>query len=696
MSLNREIDRYMSSRSANFGEENSENGSDDSEKELFVELFENNDVIKGFTEEGSTVTSNRLFGNLQNHDEITAEIMNRFAEVDKDKYKTFARIVVEKYLSKYKWYYSPMDSPDAPSLSKAWAFYEHVTLARYFEGEGEHKFAMAEPGECDKDTKLYSPVRTPSSALSEWGIGVAMYFSSVSKIGFLLLIAGVISLANAIYFGSPDYGGNYRSSYLVLRGSAVCLRTGWVYCANCEKEEWLDRAKAYATYTGADDTTHTFVQHNLCEGAQMSQAMVTFGTLAFLIICFWLLDWYNQKLEVRFDESWITASDYSVWVKNPPPDANDPDEWKNFFKQFAEKQVSCCTVALNNQELMRALTRRKVLKYDLLDLLEDRNVDLDNEDEARNVVAKYRERKQNQKRSFFRSCLSCTILPLLRLLKLAHPTAELIMEEIFFLKQEIMKLEKKKYDAISVFITFETEKGQRTALQSLSISLFDMLRNDSSSMDPSFLFRDEHILSVCEAPEPSTVRWMELNYCQQYHILLIQRFITFSITVGLAIASGYTVREVRQEFGPFASAIFMSFSNFLIPNAVKIMLAFFEKHTTDDTYQQSLYLKVALFRWTNTVFLTFVISEDTTALGDDKVDLLRTVSFVFVSELFVTPLLQILDFGGLFRKHILAPRAETQQRMNYAFTGTYYNIGERYTVSINLAQIHFFLIQTRN
>ena len=687
-----DIEDYMSSRGINLGKEESENVTDDDGKEIFLELFKGDDMVEG---PGKDSTSSILFGKYQNHDEISAEILKRFSETDKDKYKTIDRILVEKYLSKYKWYYNPGNSPDAPSLSKAWAYFEHVTLARYFEAEGVHKYPMAEPGECDKDTKLYSPIRTPSSALNEWGIGVAMYFSSVLIIGFLLLIAGLISLANAFYFGGPDYEGKFDSSYFVLKGSAVCLRTAWVYCANCKQEDWAQREEAYATYTGADNTTHTFVQHNLCQGAQMPQAMVTFGTIAFLIICFWLLDWYQQKLEVRFDESWITASDYSVWVTNPPPDANDPEEWKTFFQQFA-KQVSCCTIALNNQDLMKALTRRKVLKYDLLDLLKDKNVDLDNEGEAREAVAKYREqkRKQNEKRSYLRSCFSCTILPILRFLRLAHPTAEIILEEIISLKEEIIKLEQKSYDVISVFVTFETENGQRTALQSLDISMFDRFRNDSSSMGPTLLFREEHILSVCEAPEPSTVRWMDLNYCQRIHILFIQRFITFSITVGLAIASGFTVREVRREVGPFSSALLLSFTNFLIPNVVKIMLTFFEKHTTDDSYQQSLYLKVALFRWTNTVFLTFAISNNTTALSDKNIDLLRTVSFVFVSELFVSPVLRILDIGGIFRKHIFAPRAETQQRMNIAFTGTYYNIGERYTVSTDLSQIQFFLRQT--
>ena len=31
------------------------------------------------------------------------------------------------------------------------------------------------------------------------------------------------------------------------------------------------------------------------------------------------------------------------------------------------------------------------------------------------------------------------------------------------------------------------------------------------------------------------------------------------------------------------------------------------------------------------------------------------------------------------KKHLLAPRARTQDQMNHFFQGTYYNLGERYT-----------------
>jgi hypothetical protein len=56
--------------------------------------------------------------------------------------------------------------------------------------------------------------------------------------------------------------------------------------------------------------------------------------------------WYLSKLEVRFDEDNTSAPDYTLIVKNPPADAYDPDEWRDFFEKYASKQGASHTVIL--------------------------------------------------------------------------------------------------------------------------------------------------------------------------------------------------------------------------------------------------------------------------------------------------------------------------------------------------------------
>jgi hypothetical protein len=40
---------------------------------------------------------------------------------------------------------------------------------------------------------------------------------------------------------------------------------------------------------------------------------------------------------------------------------------------------------------------------------------------------------------------------------------------------------------------------------------------------------------------------------------------------------------------------------------------------------------------------------------------------------------RLSDWMTNAKKHLLAPRARTQEQMNHWFQGTYYNLGERYT-----------------
>jgi hypothetical protein len=44
---------------------------------------------------------------------------------------------------------------------------------------------------------------------------------------------------------------------------------------------------------------------------------------------------------------------------------------------------------------------------------------------------------------------------------------------------------------------------------------------------------------------------------------------------------------------------------------------------------------------------------------------------------------------GNLKKHVLAPRANTQAEMNLSFQGTFYNLGERYT---DLTKVLFVVV----
>jgi hypothetical protein len=78
--------------------------------------------------------------------------------------------------------------------------------------------------------------------------------------------------------------------------------------------------------------------------------------------------------------------------------------------------------------------------------------------------------------------------------------------------------------------------------------------------------------------------------------------------------------------------------------------------------------------------LTQIITPFSSTVSSGAKDVLPTINALLWSELLLAPILRLLDALGNIKKHILGPRAKTQESMNLSFQGTGYNLGERYTV----------------
>ena len=118
----------------------------------------------------------------------------------------------------------------------------------------------------------------------------------------------------------------------------------------------------------------------------------------------------------------------------------------------------------------------------------------------------------------------------------------------------------------------------------------------------------------------------------------------------------------------------------LIPNVVKLLMLI-EKHASEGDRQKSMYLKITIFRWVNTAITVKFVTPFMNTLQGGKDDLIPAINGIFVSEMFVVPILSILDIMGNLSKHFFAPRARTVQQMRLCFRGTPYNLAEKYTVS---------------
>jgi hypothetical protein len=204
----------------------------------------------------------------------------------------------------YTWYYPAKHYKNAPSLSKAYAYYEHITLPRHLVGENHSGEVMrrAEPGESAEKTALY-PTYTASSSLIEWGIGVDLYFSTVRFMAWILLVAGLLHLPNAMFYASDEYspdGGN-DDLPVALRGSAICTSGAWAVCPTCDPNVWTTSTAEKERFIITDDGTQ-LVFRNTCDGAQLPQGMVNWVVLVFLTCAIALVAFYIRARSVRFDE----------------------------------------------------------------------------------------------------------------------------------------------------------------------------------------------------------------------------------------------------------------------------------------------------------------------------------------------------------------------------------------------------------
>ena len=253
-------------------------------------------------------------------------------------------------------------------------------------------------------------------------------------------------LPNLLYFSGKVYSdGQSGIRSFSLKGSAICTIGEWVVCTTCTWTDFnnLEERDRFANSTDSvTGEVTTLVLRNACDRPGFREGIVNYAGLIFLIACFLLFGVYQRKRERLFDESKQTATDYSVVVNNPPPDAYDCDEWRDFFTQFADKQVVAVTVALDNHELLRKLLNRRIYRNKLKAVL-PKNLDLDDEDLVREEASRILKEQEGERKGIVDCLFRCTLLPILRLMDIAL-APDVLVDRIFQLTDGIKEHLKEK------------------------------------------------------------------------------------------------------------------------------------------------------------------------------------------------------------------------------------------------------------
>ena len=481
-----------------------------------------------------------------------------------------------------------------PTLEKAWAYFDHVALSRYVIPpstkdpnekkkcfltrvvrklccKAHKKLERAEPGERLRPTALYQPIFTPHNQLGDFGLGIGLYFSTLRAITVITLLASILNIPNFIYYASSDYTpgiSNFNSTELfssvpkLLQGSAICTDVSWVICPECNTTTSVSpdqyfpnnrRAYGYNPSTGMN-VSDVFYLRNNCATPSIQTSMINYATILLVMVGTIGLNMYLQKMEIAFDEDEQTAQDYSILISNPPGDATDPEEWHTFFKEnFDGIHVTACTVAVDNDLLVRSLVeRREILRQ--IEMLVEPGTSLDTLTLA-GIAA-----KQEKERKFLGHVMAMFVSGIPEL-----------FARLTVLTAKVQGLAQQDYPATNVFVTFETEQAQRQVLAAYNLGSIDVRRNNIHKIsNPKHLFRGQHILHVKEPDEPNTIRWQDLNVTAKAK--LKQQLMTIIATLAAIALIAYLVyilnnNDQSLRYTAFAIAI----CNSIFPRTLMVL-----------------------------------------------------------------------------------------------------------------------------
>ena len=496
-----------------------------------------------------------------------------------------------------------------PNIKKGWAYFEHSILPRClvpktkppknlfmrFLTMGSQQFDAAEPGEFHKPTQLYSWIFTPLSQMGDFGIGIGLYFSTLRAVAIMTFLAGLINIPNMVYYQSPAYSPKkFGAPFDLIKSSAICLDSKWVPCPNCKVEDFPQAegrlkpnhwVRDYNNCTKTDEdnpmanfkcdfpNVKKFAMKNDCATDRLFRlGMFNYATVFFMFFCIMIMNMNAERMEVQFDEDEQTAQDYSIMIDNPPEDAIDPEEWKLFFEQVSGGHVTVCTIAVENDLLLKTLVECRNVMNRIKDILP---VGTSLSETSLAGIAALCEAERKTFQNF------------LTKIGLRTDIATLYNRNVV-LTSKIRGLSQINYPATKVYITFETETAQRTALMNLSVGRLTITKNKVEKLKKKHLFRGNLVLDVNEPEEPSTVRWQDLNatILQRYRFLSVAFIITSAALVGVAflvvvvknrvnnpLLTTYTISGANVAFPIFAK-VCQILPYFIILDIIKIKLIY--------------------------------------------------------------------------------------------------------------------------
>mmetsp|Transcript_3284 Transcript_3284/g.4907 ORF Transcript_3284/g.4907 Transcript_3284/m.4907 type:complete len:957 (+) Transcript_3284:29-2899(+) len=596
-----------------------------------------------------------------------------------------------RYLStKYAWY-SPSNE-GGPKLDAAWAYFEHFALPRHhLEGTAQYEsgssrwdsfnerrnkkdlLVKADYGESSVKTQMYHPLNTPEKELSDFGLGIGLYFWTLRIFSVIFFLAGLLSIPNMLYFQSDEYDNSTERDSLGfgIQLSAACTDAEWVPCPSCDGK----RDISFVAKGTTSDANLVFVLHNKCH-VGFEQGILAFATLVCVFVSILVVHAISEKREIKLDESVQTTSDYSITICNPPADSFDVDEWKSFLEQLVpdDPEVAAITISIDNKKLIRTLLKRRLIIHNLEAFLKPGH-QMDHNNLKEEAVLQ-----------------SCKSVPRWKKVLFYAKDVKYYLKQIRELEQQAKELAEDGTKVNRVFITFQTEKSQREVLDALYFPGYKNIFNENNSKkfipeNNLKLFRGKHVLHVTEAAEPSSIRWLDAADTGGRKV--IEFIASYMLVFGLIFAGAVLV-FLASRHSASRAALVIAIINQVTPRLSRFITTSIESHEEEGFRQASIYVKTTIFKWVNTAVVTAVITPFVDTVGSNSDQIISKVFWIFMFELLTNPTLLAIDIWGHVQRHILAPKESTQERMNLYFQGAEFSLAARYTEMMKIIFLTVF------
>ncbi|GMH51021.1 hypothetical protein TrST_g8569 [Triparma strigata] len=375
------------------------------------------------------------------------------------------------------------------------------------------------------------------------------------------------------------------------------------------------------------------------------------------------LKYFESKNIEQIDLAQQTPQDYAVRVTRVPEHMKNPDSYYHFFKKWGD--VVFVSVALDNGPLLKKLADSRELDEEIAAV------------EATNasMVAAGKEVGEASKK---------------KLGEMNNKKAELTLE--------VQSLTKPTYHAKAVYVIFNKESDQRACLRDCATGILEeqfnmqcFSMNDNSTMEGQ-------VLRVDEPVEPSEVIYenLHLSFVDYWGGLFKSYAITAGILgVSFAILNALSVSvsdnedgtEVAESSTGYASAIFVSLLNGMLPWTLKKLTLMMEVHVDEGDVQTSILRKLMIARCLNTAVLMYVVTDFDAQFSSAN---LSQVQSILIADCFTTPVIRCLNIYEHVMHYVVAPTKPTQSQMNVLFQGAYWNLAERYTDMIKTLFVGLF------